>query len=231
MSGGPGIVESIVAALSPHGISVRGHVRFAAEEAGPATGDGGRARSVILLGNVGGSLWEPFRQWRERPENAGRADPLDDWSKALVQPLAASLGATAYFPSDPPWQPFQRWAMRAEGLKASPLGILIHPEYGLWHGYRAALGFAEPVADGPAAPRRDHPCDRCRQKPCLTACPAGAVAAAGFELGACRAHLRSPAGQAGCMRLGCLARAACPVGAAYRYPPGQLAFHMAALTL
>ena len=46
-----------------------------------------------------------------------------------------------------------------------------------------------------------------------------------------RSHLRTQEGQAGCMLSGCLARAACPVGAAYRYNGAQLRFHMAALSL
>lgn len=158
-------------------------------------------------------------------------DPLDDWSKAIIRPVASGLGATAYFSSDPPWQPFQRWAMQAEGLKASPLGILIHPDYGLWHGYRGALGFADVLERMEVPPFSQHPCDLCVEKPCLAACPVGAIAAAGFDLSGCRSHLRTPQGQAGCMAGGCLSRNACPVGANYRYPAEQLAFHMAALQL
>ena len=38
--------------------------------------------------------------------------------------------------------------MRAEGLKPSPLGVLVHPDFGLWHGYRGAIG--ENLAGGQA---------------------------------------------------------------------------------
>ncbi|OCI95815.1 ferredoxin [Rhizobium sp. AC27/96] len=230
MNGGPAIFEQLRAALSVHGVFVRGSLSFDRGE-GPMLADGKAARSVVLLGNVGGSIWEPFSHWRQLPENSLRRDPLDDWSKAIIRPIADELGATAYFPSDPPWQPFQQWAMRAEGLKASPLGILIHPEYGLWHGYRGALGFAESLLDDAAPTKGEHPCDHCAAKPCLNACPAGAVAPAGFDVPRCRSHLRTKEGQAGCMVAGCLARNACPVGASYRYPAAQLAFHMAALQL
>jgi hypothetical protein len=228
MNGGPDPLSDLKIALAPHGIFLRGLIGFDAD--GPALADGKPARTVVLLGNVGGSVWEPFSRWRSEPENAGRIDPLDDWSKAVIGPVAARCGATAYFPSDPPWQPFQQWAMRAEGLKASPLGILIHPEYGLWHGYRGALGFSASF-DSVSSPAAEHPCDRCETKPCLSHCPADAVAASGFSVADCRSHLLTGEGQAGCMAKGCLARAACPVGAAYRYPPEQLAFHMAALFL
>ncbi|MBP1857224.1 Fe-S-cluster-containing hydrogenase component 2 [Rhizobium herbae] len=115
-------------------------------------------------------------------------------------------------------------------MKASPLGILIHPEYGLWHGYRGALGFAHVLPA--AAPAVDaHPCDHCPDKPCLSSCPADAILPSGFQIKPCRAHLRTREGQTGCMAGGCLARNACPVGAEYRYSTEQLRFHMAALSL
>lgn len=226
MSGGSVIVDELRAALAPHGVFVRGTVTFGEGE-GPLLADGMPARSVILLGNIGGSIWEPFSRWRQSSESADRNDPLDEWSKAVIRPIAAAFEATAYFPSDPPWQPFQRWAMQAEGLKASPLGILIHPDYGLWHGYRGALGFAA-VIEG-AGMAVTHPCDHCAEKPCLTACPVDAVASTGFDVAACRSHLRTDTGKTGCMAGGCLARNACPVGSAYRYSQAQRAFHMAAL--
>ena len=33
----------------------------------------------------------------------------------------------------PPYWPFQQWARRAEPVHPSPIGVLIHPRYGLWH--------------------------------------------------------------------------------------------------
>ncbi|MCD1263621.1 4Fe-4S dicluster domain-containing protein [Shinella sumterensis] len=224
-------LETIRAALQPHGLFLRGVVNFADGEAAPTLSNSRPAASVVLIGNIGSSLWPAFSRWRRSRADAGGPDPLDTWSKDVIGPIAAMAGATAWFPSDPPWQPFQQWAMRAEGLKASPLGILIHPVYGLWHGYRGALGFAVPAVTEPVARPVEHPCDACRDRPCLTTCPAAAVRADAFDVPACRSHLRTPQGQGGCLRGGCLARAACPVGAAYRYGDDQLRFHMAALSL
>ncbi|MCF3640899.1 ferredoxin [Rhizobium sp. TRM95111] len=223
-------LDTIRAALRPHGLFLRGTVFFDTDAAAPQLDDGRPAASVVLVGNVGSSLWPAFERWRQGQPDGGGGNPLDDWSKAAIRPVAADAGATAWFPSDPPWQPFQQWAMRAEGLKASPLGILIHPVYGLWHGYRGALGFAARLEDEPA-PRAPHPCEHCTDKPCLTTCPAAAVHPQAFDVAACQRHLVSPAGQAGCMASGCRARAACPVGARYRYRGEQLRFHMAALSL
>ena len=69
--------------------------------------------------------------------------------------------------------------MRAEGLKPSPLGILMHPEYGLWHAYRGALLFDVEISiQVPHEPI--HLCDLCIGKPCLKSCPVDAYSDAGF---------------------------------------------------
>lgn len=174
-----------------------------------------------------------FEAWRR--EHPGIPDPLDSWSKALIGPVAASLGGEAVFPSDRPWHPFQQWAMTAEGLKPSPLGLLIHPEFGLWHGYRGAILFDAGALEGQGAPPNVpsdaaalHPCDTCTGKPCLSACPVEAFSPAGLAVSACRDYLKLDKGQQGCMKSGCLARDACPVGRSYRYGAEQIRFHMAA---
>lgn len=209
---------------------MRGAVNFVSGDKAPILSDGQAAASIVLLGNIGRSIWPSFERWRGGRANKDARNPLDTWSKAVIGPVALEFGATAYFPSDPPWQPFQQWAMRADDLRQSPLGILIHPEYGLWHGYRGALGFGRALAVAPPA-RHANPCDTCSGKPCLSACPVDAVSACGFQISPCRAHLTTADGQAGCMTSGCLARNACPVGVQYRYHPEQLRFHMAALNL
>lgn len=222
----PDLLEKIETALRPNGLFARGVVVFGEGE-GPRMENGRTARSVVLVGNAGGSLWEPFDRWRQGRETV--AHPLDTWSKQVINDIAGGLGSAAYFPSDPPYQPFQRWATMAEGIKASPLGILIHPVFGLWHGYRGAMGFADELAASVTV--GDHPCDSCGAKPCLSSCPVDAIHRDGFDVCACRSHLAGPAGQAGCMTKGCLARDACPVGRDYRYPEGQIRFHMQALDL
>lgn len=212
--------------LAPFGLVVHGVVGLTAGE-GPLI-EGGRARCVVLIGNAGGSMWPAFSRWHADHPNV--ADPLDEWSKSVIAPLASSFGGAAFFPSDTPYQPFQRWAMRAMGVEPSPLGILVHREYGPWFGFRGAIALLEMLeAAEPAAAA--HPCADCAQRPCTTRCPVAAVSERGFLVGPCRDHLATPAGQAGCMEDGCLARDACPVGRPYRYPEDQIRFHMRALGL
>lgn len=225
---GPGSLETIRAALAPHGLLLRGTVVFDGQD-GPSLADGRIARGVVLVGHAGSSFWPHFSRWRREQPGGGPADPLDCWSKSVIEPVAALAGATAYFPSDPPYQPFQSWAMRAEGLKASPPGILIHPVYGLWHGYRGALGFADLPNDFLVEGQAEaSPCEACVDKPCLSTCPADAIGLDGFRYTPCRSHLAGTSGLS-CLTRGCLSRNACPVGDGYRYCDEQLQFHMAAL--
>src|SRR4029077_1421400 len=100
--------------------------------------------------------------------------------------------------------------MRADGLKASPLALLMHPEFGLWHAYRGALLFDEELPIQPPE-KTIHLCDLCDGKPCLNACPAEAFSNAGFAYAGCLAHVRGPDG-ARCRTAGCIARNACPYG-------------------
>lgn len=178
------------------------------------------ARFVILIGNAGPDMFRRFA--RERDPSRDR---LDDWTRDAVEKLAADLDARACYPFEmnPPW-PFLTWARRAGAGHVSPLGLNIHPDYGLWHAYRAALLF--PVAfDLPPHYSGESPCRSCAEKPCLTACPVNAFDGTSYDVPACAGHLRSQRGDE-CMTRGCLARHACPVGQGHAYAPAQAEFHM-----
>ncbi|MEW9837415.1 hypothetical protein [Mesorhizobium marinum] len=211
--------------LGRNGLVLRGGFRFGPDEAAPPGPAGLPARSILLVGQAGGAPWPHFlRRRREQPPDL--ADPLDDWARQVIGAVAAEFGARSVSPSDRPYLPFQQWAMRAEGLRPSPLGILMHPRYGLWHAYRGALLFDVEIPV--QAPREViHLCDLCVGKPCLKSCPADAHSGGGFAYQACLDHVRGTAGEA-CRTTGCLDRNACPHGAAYRYPADEQAFHMAA---
>ena len=223
--------------LYGHGLALRSGFNFDAGGEAPA-------RSVLLVGNAGADYWPHFQAWLAQ-QPAGMPDPLDTWSGTVIGALATQVGARAVSPSDKPYLPFQQWAMRAEGLKPSPLGILMHPEYGLWHAYRGALLF-DHAFSFPQTTAKPHLCDSCETKPCLYACPVGAYSPEGFAYDACLAHVKSGfahvtavphfaatqsasnAGKSACLATGCLDRNACPFGTAYRYPAAVQAFHMAA---
>jgi hypothetical protein len=217
--------STVAAALSVHGLILRGGFSFAPDEDVPPGLGGVPAKSVLLVGQAGDAPWPHFMGWRQsQPHDV--ANPLDTWSRQVIGEIAARFGARAVSPSDRPYLPFQQWAMRAEGLKPSPLGILMHPEYGLWHAYRGALLFDVEISI--QTPREViHLCDACDGKPCLKSCLVDAYSASGFAYESCREHVRGPSGGP-CRDGGCLDRNACPYGTAYRYAPNAQAFHMAA---
>lgn len=220
-----GLIESIAAALARDGLIPRGGFSFAdGEEATPGL-SGAAARSVLLVGQAGAAPWPHFLRWRENQPQA-IANPLDTWSRAVIGAVAEKFGARAVSPSDRPYLPFQQWAMRAERLKPSPLGILMHPKYGLWHAYRGALLFEDEIAVQ-ASETVVHLCDTCAEKPCMKSCPVNAYSLEGFAYQACLTHVRGRNGEA-CRTGGCLDRNACPYGTAYRHPADVQAFHMAA---
>ncbi|UCI33888.1 MULTISPECIES: hypothetical protein [unclassified Mesorhizobium] len=219
-----GMIEEIAAALGAHGLILRGGFVFPDDEDVPPSASGAGARSVLLVGQAGAAPWPHFLRWRERQTQV-IANPLDAWSRDVIGAVAEKFGARAVSPSDRPYLPFQQWAMRAEGLKRSPLGILMHPRYGLWHAYRGALLFEDEIAL-PEQAAAIHLCDACVDKPCLKSCPVGAYSIEGFAYQTCLAHVRGADGEP-CRSGGCLDRNACPHGTSYRYPPEVQAFHMA----
>ncbi len=181
------------------------------------------ARTVVLLGFTGREQWPVFTASPEHGD--GAPHPLDRWSQRVVGGLARQFGAHALYPfTGPPWWPFQRWAQRAERLHASPLGVLMHADYGLWHAYRGALLLPDAI-DVPSLRVWSSPCESCRERPCLRACPAGALAGGRFTPEACHAHVVSDSGAA-CRTRGCLARYTCPVAEAHRYGAAQATFHL-----
>jgi hypothetical protein len=152
---------------------------------------------------------------------------MDDWTREVLAPLAAGLGARAVFPFDEPHPPFLRWAQLAGAgftcLRwASTSGLTL----------ACGMRFARPSFSPGRSPSRrlppqSSPCDACADKPCLAACPVNAFSGTAYDVEACAGHLASPPG-APCRETTCLARLACPVAPGYRYAPGQMRFHMVA---
>ena len=177
------------------------------------------ADTITLIGPEEPRFWDIFTASPEYLD--GAPDPLDRWSQRVLKRVANDLEAEALFPfGGPPYAPFFTWAVQSGRFWASPIGFLVHDQYGLFVSFRGALrrkGKAKPFTS-------EKPCTTCAQ-PCATACPVGAFDD-GYDVAACRAHVMSEAGL-DCRSSGCLARRACPVGQGNRLP-AQAAFHMEA---
>jgi hypothetical protein len=219
---GPIRYDDVAAALATVGMVARGAFTATVDDRVPALPDGRPALGVVMVGNRSdGAMWRRFdAERRDEP------DPLDAWTRRVVQPIAAERGGVLIHPSDEPFAPILRWAQRADDVWPSPIGLLVHPIEGLWHAYRGALVFPEPVVGAPAVRRATSPCVQC-PAPCLRACPVDAFAPGSYDHVACRAHVAA-GDEPRCADLGCAARRACPVNAGGVYGAEQMRFHMRA---
>lgn len=178
--------------------------------------------TIILLGPKEPGFWDYVTG--EHAFKNGGGDPLDSWSKWAITSLGLALDAEPLFPfGGPPYNPFIAWALKSGEAWQSPVGLLVHKNAGLLVSYRGALKFDRHVdLHAPAT----SPCDTCTGKPCLTACPVGAIGAEGYNAPKCKAHIDvDPVCAAGCR-----VRLACPVSQTYGRDPAQTTFHMKAFT-
>jgi epoxyqueuosine reductase QueG len=189
-----------------------------------------KARSIVVIGNGGGAFWNAFNAhadahsgWRDR------AHPLDDFTRELIEnaivPAVKGQGVnytTAY--------PFVGEATlnfiglgKLAGLGGpSILGVLIHPVYGPWIAFRAAL-LLDVSLDQPGDALDFDPCPRCLPRSCIAACPASAVNfPVGWDIPRCLTHRVEV--EADCASR-CHARVACVIGPEHRYPDDELEYH------
>ena len=212
------VLRQLTAELQGTGLSVRGWCVDQFVENEP---QGDRDHAIVLIGNLGGIFWPTFQKSGFEDNHA-----LDRWTKHVIDPIAEKLGGRPLYPSDKPYQPFQQWAKKAEGLETSPHGILMHPEFGLWQAYRAALVFFD-VREMPSFQKVEHACNTCADRPCLTTCPVGAFSNEGYDVATCREYVRAHP-DSHCATQGCLARQACPIATDHHYSEDQQRFHMKA---
>ena len=169
------------------------------------------ARSVIVVGSSGQSLWKRFTAWAAEAPRARLVDdlhPLDRYVTTVLDrgdALLAQAGVRArrFEPTLAcvPRLDFRRLAELSGLGSRSPIGMIIHPVYGPWWALRGAWIVERALAETPPLAR---PCDGC-PAPCRATIPAGTegtIAAA------------TPA-----------ARGAC-VLSQHRYSDEQLDYHM-----
>jgi hypothetical protein len=205
--------EDIEPMLHPLGFVLRGGFYDQAQD-----------RTIVLVGNVGSLMWESFSKDKD---HWVEPDPLDHWTKFHLSKIAQSFHVKVVFPFEgPDYAPFQTWAMQADCVYPSPIGPLIHPEYGLWHAYRAAFLFDFEVANLPQPTKTISPCESCVDRPCISACPVQAFDGPAYDVAQCTAYLKSKEATS-CLEQSCLSRRACPVGRDFQYSGDHAAFHMA----
>ncbi len=189
------------------------------------------ARSIIVVGNGGRAFWSAFSDFADRhPGWRERANPLDDFTREIVEgevaPAVRDAGAqcrTVYpFMHAGPTLNFIELAKLAGLGGPSLIGVVVHPIYGPWIAFRAAL-IVDIALDSPGPALGFDPCPECVPRSCISACPAAAIAyPAGWDIPQCLTHRVET--EADCAPR-CHARAGCVLGPQHRYADDELAYH------
>lgn len=179
------------------------------------------ARSIVVIGNAGGALWDALvADLRAHPAHlAAEPHPLDAFvRRALARVTVDAPHRWFRAAADETVHVDFRQLARLAGLgDAGRLGLLMNAEHGPWIGLRAACFVA---ADLPVSPPRAAPCEGC-DAPCVSACPGSAFPGGRWSVDACAAFKQaSPV----CTDT-CAARLACPVGSSFRYSAEQFRYH------
>lgn len=179
-------------------------------------------RQLILVGHRGRRFWAALQE-----RGMHGAHPVDQF---VTECIAASMNGPLLghawqqvFPG-PQAMGLQSLGQLAGWHHASPFWVGVHQDWGSWFAYRAVV-LAD--TDLPLTPRLESPspCDSCASKPCISACPAGALASSqtgAWQLRTCIDYRKL---ETSACQDRCLARNACPVGAAHRYDDAQIRYH------
>lgn len=173
-------------------------------------------RQLILIGHAGRLLWECVKASGIEGEH-----PIDDYSvRTVARWFTEFLPGRRYtllYPGEAAVG-LQQLGRLAGWHHPSPFMIGIDATWGSWFAYRAVVLADTDFLPSPPAERLN-PCQTCQEKPCITACPAGALADGSFSLSRCASYRLQP--DSACA-YGCLARSACPIGSAHRYDEAQV---------
>ena len=232
----PTIVERVRGAAEPFGLNLVAAVpvdRYDAAVTQPyrAAALDPQAKSIVVIANGGGTLWAALKRHTERnPGWMDREHPLDDFTRTIVEnevaPVARAAGArcTLVFPFMAGKATLNFIELgKAAGLAGpSILGVVVHPKFGPWIAFRAAILIDQEV-DAPGEARGFDPCPSCVERPCIAACPTTAVAfPAGWDVPRCLAYRIES--EPDCTPR-CHSRVACVLGPEHRYPEDELAYH------
>lgn len=232
------LLARIRAAAAPRGLNLIAAIpaerydrAVGATYASTAFGAAAAGRSIVVIGNGGGAFWRAFTAWADdHPGWRERANPLDDFTRHVIEgeivavAAAAGVGCVAVYPfmNGGATLNFMELGKLAGLAGPSLLGVVVHPIYGPWIAFRAAL-IVEAAIDAPGEALAFDPCPRCATRACIAACPVGAVAfPAGWDVPRCLEFRVE--NEPRCAPR-CDARAACVLGPEHRYPDDELAYH------
>lgn len=179
-------------------------------------------QQLILIGHAGTQFWRALNE--EVADVMKQAHPIDTFTVDAVQKFLQAEHASADYEIVYPGAytvSLQELGKLAGWHHASPFMVGINAHFGSWFAYRA-LVLAN--TDLPVTPEHisESPCLTCEDKPCISACPPGALNDGEFNLEKCVGYRQ----QADSLcKTTCLARRACPVASEHRYNDEQMRYH------
>jgi epoxyqueuosine reductase len=184
--------------------------------------DAARYQYLILLGNGGTRFWESMQ--RHRTRNLLDENPVDNYFiRSVENTFAANPDYRIIYPGNH-LLPLQSLGKLVGWHHDSPLGLGIHPVFGLWFAYRGMIlsntEFIPATDDFDAVP--ESPCASCQEKHCINACPAAAVTSSGLKIKPCTSYRLESDSRC---QTRCISRLVCPIGRDYRYLEEQMAYH------
>jgi hypothetical protein len=180
----------------------------------------GAGSLVLVIGNTK-RLWPLFMRAYEDASLSAEANPIDRYTSSkldlAVAEVAGAFGVASAlrytFDAVPRAVAVQRLTILAGVAEQSPVGLLVHPEFGPWFSLRAAAVFGLP---GPAGAVPPATCSRCSTRPCLAAKDRVHTATGGV-------YTRESFDAYWQLWLGM--RESCPVGAQARFSEQQTRYH------
>lgn len=179
----------------------------------------GSTGSIILLGPHEPSYWPTIcdsPEWQDR-----MPDPVDRWSHRIIERVAQVTGSKPHFPFGAQPAPFLKWALASDRAWQSPVVMAVQAEAGLLVSYRGALELPDYSIQ---VSRGESPCPSCT-KPCMAACPVGALIGSDYNLDACWGYMRADPDQS-CLSTGCLVHRSCPISSLHPPIAEHSAYHM-----
>lgn len=210
----PSILEDRLGPLRDRGLNLVGYVSSTEFDRCQPKGRRASERlpgcgTIVVLGSGGPTHWNELDEPRD-PERLA-SDTDRELAALTVELTERGRACSVVYPNDArPLSFVALGEMAGLGTVSPVVGLLVHPEYGLWVRLRAAILIAGETF-GHDLPKpvsaSFQPCAECT-RPCVEACPANAYCAIeGADMARCAEHRH----RGGCAHH-CDARHACPIG-------------------
>ena len=183
--------------------------------------------SAVVFANGGRALWDGFlKDIHQNPEHLQDYEhPFDEYVHRIIHNADPSPSSDRRWircaANEAEFLDFRALAYNAKIGTPSLMGMVIHPEYGLWMGMRAVLLTTVNLPISTVEPTS--PCSSCTDKPCISTCPAHAVSTSGWNIQRCAEFHQE---QTQCAD-SCISRLSCPIGIAHKHSPLQHRYHNA----